>query len=789
MKVSEHWLREWVNPKRDIRNLAEQLTLAGLEVESILNYEAAFSHVVVGEVLELVPHPDADKLRICTVSSGKQKHQVVCGAPNVYIGMRAPLALPGADLPNGLKMKPTKLRGVESHGMLCSAKELGLYDDATGLMVLPADAPVGKPLGDYLGLPDTVLDIKLTPNRGDCLSVAGLARELAAINNMAVKTPRIAAIRSRSQDQLPVVLKAAAGCPLYTGRVIKGLRTGASSPPWLTERLRRSGLRPIHPVVDVTNYVMLELGQPMHAFDLRHLEGGIVVRWALQDEPLVLLNGRQIALSKDVLVIADHKKAKALAGVMGGEDSGVSTDTADIFLESAHFAPQAIAGRSRRFGLSSEAAHRFERGVDPVLPRRALERATALLLAITGGRPGPVVETRTEKQGHKHHPVRLRKNRLASVLGLSIPDREVAGTLERLGMRLKATAQGWQVTPPSYRFDVMQEEDLIEEIGRMHGYDRIPVTPLQATVQVGQAKEERISIGRLRETMVQRGYFEVITYSFVSQQLDSQLADGGGVVELANPISAEMSQLRRSLWPGLLQTLRHNLNRQQGRIRIFEIGRKYLMQHLDIKEFNSIAGLAYGRVEPEQWGIPEARVGFEDMKSDLEALFAISGVSPNFEAASHRALHPGKSAAIYSGKQQLGWLGELHPKLAEQLDLQSPAILFELNTDVLSRAHVPIFKPISRFPSVRRDIAVVVPESVSAAALESCVAKAAPAMLQEIRLFDIYRGTSIDSGLKSVALGLILQDSSRTLTDEAADEIIAQVVERLRRKLGATIRD
>ncbi len=790
MKISEHWLREWVNPKLDIRHLAEQLTLAGLEVESISPCLANFSHVVVGEVLEMISHLHADKLKVCTVNSGKQRLQVVCGAPNVRVGMRAPLAPPGAVLPNGLKVKAVTLRGVKSQGMLCSAKELGLTEDSSGLMALPADAPVGKSMAGYLNLPDAVLDIKLTPNRGDCLSVAGLAREVAAINRLHVKVPRITAIKPRCAGRLSVALKASAGCPIYVGRIIQGLRTNITSPLWLTERLRRAGLRPIHPVVDVTNYVMLELGQPLHAFDLRYLEGGIVVRWAREGELLALLDGRRITLSKDVLVIADHNKVKALAGIMGGEDSGVTGDTVDIFIESAFFMPQAIAGRARRFGLSSEAAHRFERGVDPALPRRALEHATKLLLAIAGGLPGPLVETRAAAGIPKPHSVLLRRERLTEVLGAAIPDREVGGILRRLEMKLKTAAGGWQVTPPSYRFDISREEDLIEEVGRMRGFDRIPATPLIAAVQPGQADEQRLSPNRLRETLVQRGYSEVITYSFVPRQLDTWLAGDGIAVELENPISAEMSQLRRSLWPGLIQTLRYNLNRQQGRVRIFEFGRRYCMQDNDIKEKSCIAGLAYGRVEPEQWGIPERAVAFEDMKSDVQALLAPGNSPPNFVCTPHPALHPGRSAAICLGEHQWGWLGELHPRLVQQLDLPSSAILFELDRQALATARVvPVFAPISRYPAVRRDIAVVVPESATAAALQAYVIEAAPSLLQEVRIFDIYRGPGIDSGRKSVALGLILQDSSRTLTDEAADAVMSKIIERLRLKLGATIRD
>ncbi|MGA9855332.1 MAG: phenylalanine--tRNA ligase subunit beta, partial [Gammaproteobacteria bacterium] len=768
MKISERWLREWVNPKLDVRGVAEQLTLAGLEVESVNPCLADFEKVVVAEVLEIVQHPHADKLKICNVRSGKKKLQVVCGATNVRIGMRTPLALPGAKLPNGLEVKSVKLRGVESSGMLCSAKELGLSEDAAGLMTLPADAPIGKSMAAYLELPDRVLDIKLTPNRGDCLSTAGLARELAALNRMHLNMLSIAPVRARSKTKMPVTLKATAGCPIYVGRVITGLRMGSSSPIWLTEKLRRAGLRSIHPVVDVTNYVMLELGQPLHAFDLRKIQGGIVVRWAQDGESLTLLDGRSITLSKDVLVIADHKKTKALAGIMGGEDSGIADDTVDIFIESAFFAPQAIAGRARRYGLVSEASHRFERGVDPALPRRALERATALLLSIIGGVPGPMIEARNSRAVPKPRSIILRRKRLAGILGLSVSDRDIESILKRLGMKLKKIEKGWQVVPPSYRFDVSREEDLIEEVGRIHGFEKIPAAPLNAAIQPGEADERHVGGSNLLQCLQQRGYMEAITYSFVAPTLDDSLAGTGTAVELENPISSDMSRLRRSLWPGLIQALLYNLNRQQDRVRLFEYGRRYNLQGNDIKEEDCISGLAYGQVEPEQWGIPKQLATFEDVKSDVEALFYLGNIRPSYVPGQHPALHPGRSAEICLEKQRIGWLGELHPELVRKFDLTKPAILFELDRQAVSKAVIQGSKAISRFPMVRRDISIVVPESVAAASLQACVYEESQDLIREVRLFDIYRGPGIDSGRKSIALGLILQDSSRTLTDEAA---------------------
>ena len=792
MKVSENWLREWVNPQVNVKRIAEQLTFAGLEVEALTSRTAKFTSVVVGHVVGVQAHPQASHLKICVVDSGKRKLQVVCGAPNVRVGMRAPLALVGASLPNDLTIKAARLRGVESLGMLCSAKELGLSDDDSGLMSLPDDAPTGKQLAAYLGLPDSILELKLTPNRGDCLSIAGVAREVAAINCMQVSKPRITAVKPGCRVTLDIALKAPEGCPIYLGRVIRQLRPGTSSPWWLTDRLREAGLRPIHPVVDVTNYVMLELGQPMHAFALPQLQGGITVRWARENELLTLLDGRRVVLSKDVLVIADRDNAKALAGIMGSGDSGVAADTTDIFLESAFFTPQAVAGRARRFGLHTDAAYRFERGVDPSLQRSALERATALLISITGGIAGPVVTARVAARLPRNRPLRLRRARLASLLGVAVPDRKVTGILKRLGMGLKAAPQGWQITPPGFRFDITREEDLIEEVARLHGFDRIPTRAMMASVRPGNATEHRVPAIRLKEVLVQRGYREVITYSFVPPALDRLLMGGeGDGPELLNPISAEMSHLRRSLWTGLVQTLNYNLNRQQERVRIFEFGRKYISQGHEIKEINCIAGLAYGRVEPEQWSIPARPMGFEDMKADVEAMLDLSGklIKARFVRANHSALHPGRSAQLHLDTQTVGWLGELHPKILKQLNLSVPPLIFELELEPVSTVTPSVFAPISRYPFIRRDLAVVVAESVTAEALQACAAGVAPELIREVRIFDIYRGSGIDSGRKSAALGLILQDSSRTLTDDTADAVMILLAKRLQDELGATIRD
>ncbi|HET7307937.1 MAG TPA: phenylalanine--tRNA ligase subunit beta [Gammaproteobacteria bacterium] len=792
MRISESWLREWVNPALDAAQLAEALTLAGLECGAPEPVGAEFSDVVVGEVTALRAHPDADKLRIAEVDAGrKERLTIVCGAPNVRVGMKVPVALVGAKLPGGVKIRAAKLRGQPSAGMLCSARELDLNADASGLMELSADAPVGVVLQEYLQLDDRVLELELTPNRGDCLSIRGVAREVGAITGAQVSEPEFQDVPATGDSVFPIEINDFDGCPRYAGRVIRGIDPKATTPTWLAERLRRASLRPIHPVVDVTNYVMLELGQPMHGFDLADLNGGIVVRRAEKGEKLVLLDGREVTLDPDVLVIADHVGPKAMAGIMGGEHSGVQPGTRDVFFESAFFTPFAVAGRARRYGLHTDASHRYERGVDPELSRAALERATSLLLEIAGGEAGPVTVAERRTALPKPATVSLRRGRLDRVLAITLPDEEVGGILDRLGFAPKKTAEGWSATAPSARFDIEGEHDLIEEIGRIVGFDRVPVEPLPAAVVLKPVSERTLSDPRIRAAMVDRGYQEVVTYSFIEPSLEIDMGLGGGVAVLSNPLSTDMSQLRRSLWPGLLQTLRYNANHQQDRVRLFEIGVKFFLQADEIKEEKTLSGVLDGSRWPEQWGAAPQPGDFFDAKADLEALLALGGHAESciFEAEVHPALHPGRSARIRRGETIVGWLGELHPALVGKFGLERAPLLFELDYVLISESTLPEYKEFSRFPSVRRDIAIVVDDDVPARAVQEAVATEAGELLRELRIFDIYRGRGVDSGRKSIALGLILQETSRTLTDNDLEKVMGRVLLRLQRDFNAVLRD
>lgn len=792
MRFSEQWLREWVNPPVSTEELASQLTMAGLEVDAVEPAAAAFSGVVVGEVVDVQPHPDADKLRVCRVSVGSgEPLGIVCGAPNVRIGMRAPTALVGAELPGGFKIKKAKLRGVPSAGMLCSAKELETSEDASGLWDLPADAPVGEDLRSWLGLEDSCIEVDLTPNRGDCLSVAGIAREVGVLNRTPVTPPALEPVAATIADTFPVSVQAPAQCARYTGRVIRNIRTGVASPLWLQERLRRSGLRSISPVVDVTNYILLELGQPMHAFDLDRLRDGIVVRMAHPGEPITLLDGQDLALDEHTLVIADGDHAQAIAGVMGGEGSGVEDETVNVFLESAYFDPVATAGRARRYGLHTDSSHRFERGVDPELQRRALERATELLLSMVGGEPGPVIEVAAEECLPKSRQVTLRRERIGRVLGMEIPDADVSEILERLGMHVSPVAAGWEVKVPTYRFDVEREVDLIEEIGRIYGYARIPVRRPTAELMMPELPEAQVELERLQALLVARGYQEAITYSFVDPKLQSVLDPGREPLALANPISADLAVMRTSLWPGLVQALRYNQNRQEGQVRLFESGLRFVPQDSELAQERVLAGLVAGSLAPEQWGQSKRMADFFDVKADAEALLALTGdgASFRFERVEHPALHPGQSAVILRGDERLGLMGLLHPAVERSLDLDGPVFVFELRLGSLQQGRLPKFCELSRFPAVRRDLALLVDEAVTAAAVTDCVRDVVGGALEDIRIFDVYRGEGIDPGRKSLAIALTLRDPSRTLTDNEVNQTVAEALTALQTWLNASLRE
>jgi phenylalanyl-tRNA synthetase beta chain len=793
VRVSIDWLRDFVALDGDVERVAADLTSSGLEVEAVERAGAPVDGVVVAEVLSVARHPNADRLSVCTVDDGRERVQVVCGAPNVAAGIKAPFARVGATLPGGRAIAAAELRGVRSNGMLCSAKELELPDDANGLLLLDADAPVGESLTDYLRLDDAILEVNVTPNRGDCFSVLGIARELAARRGVPLAPPEAKHALAASTERFPIELLAGEHCPRFAGRIVR-IGTGGRSPLWLRERLRRAGVRAIHPVVDVTNYVMLELGQPLHAYDLDKLSGRIEARFAKPGESLVLLDGRSVDLRDDVLVIADARGPVGLAGVMGGQSTAVSATSAAIFLESAFFTPQALAGRARRYGLHTDASLRFERGVDPTQQARAIERATELLLEICGGDCGPVAVAERSADVPRRPIVRMRRARASALLGTSVPDGRIEQLLERLEMKVERDAEGWRVTPPAFRFDITIEEDLIEEVGRMIGYDEIPSTPGSARAVLGRATETRVSDDRVADLLAARGYSEVVTYSFIDADLEAAVNPGVVPVSLSNPIASDMAVLRRSLWPGLIGAARQNLSHQRARFKLFEIGPQFEVVDGGVRQTTVVAALAVGSRVPEHWEGASPDIDFYDVKADVEALLRVTGRASdfNFVAATHPALTPGRTASIVVDGATVGWLGPIHPNLRSKLDRPQHrtggAIAFALQLEPVFVARVPTFRTYSKFPSIRRDLAVVVEKHVSSATVCNVAREAAGEWLREIIVFDVYRGSGVDSRRKSIGLGLILQDVSRTLTDADADQTMQNVMLRLGRELGAKIR-
>jgi len=793
MKISERWLREFTSPDGDTAALVHQLTMQGLEVEGVESASPPLSQIVVGRVTSVAPHPNADRLQVCQVDVAGRNVQVVCGASNVRAGGSYPLALTGATLPGGLTIRSASLRGVDSAGMLCSAVELGLDDanpaaKSAGLLEIDPAPASGLPVNDALALDDNILELKITPNRADCFSVVGVARDLAATTGAAFAGVEVPPVAPQSGQQVPVRVEDTAGSPVFAVRAVRGISTTAKSPFWLREKLRRSGIRPIHPVVDITNLVMLELGQPLHAYDLDKLDGGLVVRRARAGEALELLTGADVRLDESVLVIADATKAIGIAGIMGGSSTAVSVRTTNVLFESAFFAPSAIAGRARRLGLQTDAATRFERGVDPTGQQRALERATALLLAIAGGVPAAcqVAGEGVPSRGC----IALRRTRLALVLGHAIPDRDVESIFKRLGMTVRCDNDGWQVHPPPFRFDIAAEIDLIEEVARVYGYERISSRAGQQLTELGQASATRISLDAIRAALVQRGYQEAITYSFVDREQDRLFAGGQSGMPLVNPISAELAVMRQGLWPGLMQALVHNLARQQNRVRLFEVGVRFVRSGEQLGEELVISGIAAGPALAEQWGEPSRNVDFFDVKSDLEAVLNLVGEQDEIKwlREQHPALHPGQSARLQRQGRNLGWIGSLHPGLASKSGLLDAPIVFELSADVLTSSTVPRYHDLSRFPTVRRDLAVIVDRSTPVAALVAAAREAGGGLLREVIVFDIFAGEHIEAGQKSVALGLILQETSRTLTDADVDQIVGGVVQRLAKEFSARLR-
>lgn len=785
MRISEAWLRTFVDPPLDSAGLAERLTMSGLEVESSEPAAPPFERVVVARIVSVAPHPNADRLRVCSVDAGEREPlSIVCGAPNAAEGMTVPCALEGAKLPGGLVIRRATMRGVESRGMLCSAKELGLADDASGLLALDGALVPGTNLREALALDDTIHTLKLTPNRADCLSMLGVARDVAAITGASLVVPDTAAVAPALREQRAVRIEEPVACPRFGGRTIEGIDASRLAPAWMRQRLERAGIRSISAVVDITNYVMLELGQPMHAYDARHLEGALVVRFARQGEELVLLNGDVLKLEPDLLIVGDERKPLGLAGIMGGEHSGIAADTSTVYLEAAYWNPAVIQGKMRRLGFQSDAGHRFERGVDPALGPAAIERATALILATCGGRAGPATDTLAELPPRP--TIRVRSARIARLLGVAVPPDESAGVFERLGIAVRRHGEDFEVTPPSWRFDLAIEEDYVEEVARVRGYDAIPATPGAHVQHMPARSESARSTFALRRALAARDWHEVVTFGFVSSGIERALDPDSAAIPVKNPIAAHLDVMRTSLLPGLIDVLRTNASRREPRVRVFELGRVFRRDAQGLGQPLRFGGLAWGSALPEQWGTPTRRVDLHDVKADLEALAAPFPVSTT--AAPHPALHPGRSAAVTVDGKPAGWLGELHPRLVRHLELTSPAVVFELALETLLARPVPLGKPVSRQPMVRRDLALVVDEAVPVADLVATLARSGPPFVVAVRPFDLYRGTGLPAGRKSVAILVLMQDTARTLTDAEIEGAVEALSDAAYREFGATLR-
>lgn len=790
MKFSEQWLREWVDPAVETEQLCHQLTMAGLEVESVRPAAANLSRIVVGVIESVEPHPQADKLVVCQVNCGEaQQRKIVCGAPNARSGLHVPAALPGAELPGGICIEASELRGVHSEGMLCGGSELGLSEDTDGLLELDPDAKPGTSISAHLELDDQVIEIDLTPNRGDCLSVQGVAREVGVWNRLSVARPESPSIQTSKPSAIDVDVRDDQSCPVYAGRSLIGIDANARTPDWLCERLRRGGIRPIFPVVDVTNYILLELGQPMHAFDQNTLNGGITVRRAAEGESLTLLDDRDVTLIPETLVIADDVGPVAMAGAMGGARTGVGADTCDIFLESACFTPLAVAGQGRRYKVQSDSLHRFERGVDPELQVQALDRATQLIQKIAGGEAREVVCA--GNGAGQAQSIYLRGTRIERILGTAVPGDEVVDILQRLEMSVENVTNGWQVAPPSHRYDIELEADLIEEIARIHGYDQLPSQQRPVFTAMANDQEQFRPIGDIREILRQRGYDEAITYSFVDPELQEQLDPDSEAVDLDNPIADNLSRMRTTLWASLIPCWLHNIRRQQKRVRFFETGLRFWRDNdakLGVAQRDTLAGLVYGPVSEEHWGTSIRSLDFFDAKGDVEALFAASKCTITFHPDTHSALHPGRCARVHVDGEAAGWLGQLHPDFAKTLDTKDLPYVFELDYAAVQQAHIPHIAAVSEFPEVRRDLAFTVPRSLTAGDLRTVLEQAEEPLLQRVGIFDVFSGGELEENTKSIAFGLIFQDKTSTLTADGVEAAVARLIEQARQHCGAEIR-
>ncbi|MBU2978953.1 phenylalanine--tRNA ligase subunit beta [Alteromonas sp. C1M14] len=795
MKFSEKWLREWVNPQISTDALSEQLSMAGLEVDGVEPVAAEFSGVVIGEVVACEQHPNADKLRVTKINVGEDDLlDIVCGAPNCRQGLKVAVAKVGAVLPGNFKIKKAKLRGEPSFGMLCSFSELGMGEDHSGIIELPDDAPIGTDIREYLDLDDNIIEVDLTPNRADCLGIRGLAREVGVLNSTDVNEPEVANVTPTIDDKLAITLSAPDACPRYLGRVICNVNVNVPSPLWLKEKLRRCGVRSIDPVVDITNFVLLELGQPLHGFNLDTIEGGINVRLAHEGESLTLLDESTVSLKDNTLVIADDNKALAMAGVFGGLHSGVTSETKHILLESAFFSRDAIMGRARQYGLHTDASHRYERGVDPKLQHKAIERATALILDICGGQPGPVVEAVNDSALPTSATVTLRKARLKRVLGIDIDPVKVRDILTRLGLEVVESQEGWTASAPSYRFDIAIEEDLIEEVARVYGYNNIPNEAPKGSLTMLDSQESCLPVASFKQILGANGYVEAITYSFVDPKVQNALFPEQRSMTLPHPISADMSVMRVSLWPGLLGATAYNQKRQQSRVRLFETGLRFVPDDNapnGVRQESVISGVIAGKREEESWLTDDNNVDFFDIKGDVEAILALTATkqSVEFVATSHSALHPGMAAEVRLHNKCIGYVGAVHPQFGKQLGVNGRVFVFELDLKAISSRNLPEACAVSKFPANRRDIAITVKEELSVGTIISFVEKIGVNQLVALNLFDVYKGKGVEPGFKSLALSLVLQDPDKTLEEAEIQQAVDTVVKGLEREFGAALRE
>ncbi|MCK5919008.1 MAG: phenylalanine--tRNA ligase subunit beta [Cocleimonas sp.] len=793
MKVSEKWLREWVNLDATTEEIERQLIMSGTELDGIEPVASAFSHVVVGQIKSIEQHPDADRLRVCQVDiAGDEQLQIVTNA-SVEVDQKVPLAIIGAKLPEPdgkiFKIKKSKLRGVLSQGMFCGSETLGMGDMGEGLLPIPLDAKLGLDLRELLDLDDVILDLDSTPNRADLLCVAGIARELGVIMQAPVTEAEFTPVESSIDASFPIKISATDLCQRYVGRVLRDVNTQAETPQWMVEKLRRSDIRSLGPVVDVTNYVTLELGQPMHGFDLEKLEGGIDVRNAKEGEKLTLLDAKEITLRAETLVIADQKKALALAGVMGGADSAVSETTTNIYLESAYFVPEKIAGTARSYGYHTDSSHRFERGVSPDLQLKAMQRATQLIIDICGGKAGEMTDVSTCDMLQTRKTISFERSSIKRHLGIEVEDSRVEDIMTRLGCLVEKADKGWNITPPIFRFDLATQEDIVEEIARIYGYDNIP-SRLRPLVPLIVPKEEtQVEEDTLRNLLVARGYQEAITYSFVPPEMETLLNPSHQQIRLDNPISEELSIMRSTLWSGLLPAVEKNLKRQQNRVRLFETGLSFVNNADEMTQRKKIAGAITGSLYPEHWDKSPQLVDFYDIKGDVEALLSESNAeSYQFVAVEHPALHPGQAAKIISNDQIIGFVGALHPRIEKKFGLNQPVFLFELDVDMIRKKNLPNYSSLSPYPSIRRDIALVVDHKINFSSIEKVLEKSEIKQLIDYSLFDVYRGDGVDSGQKSLALGLIFQDFSRTLEEKDISQYVDGIVDNLKTATGASLR-